>query len=99
MREQLQAQLTATKRQHVLDAAAGVFAEKGFHAATIKDVARAAGVAHGSVYTYFESKEALLLGLFDLMSARARMEIAPSPRPTSIPTRCGEPCFTIRSPP
>ncbi|MFB9990910.1 TetR/AcrR family transcriptional regulator [Deinococcus oregonensis] len=81
MRETLQAQLTATKRQHVLDAAARVFAEKGFHAATIKDVATAAGVAHGSIYTYFENKEALLLGLFDLMSAQARVQAAASGTP------------------
>lgn len=72
MRANLQAQLTATKQQHILDAAARVFAEKGFHAATVKDVAAAAGVAHGSIYTYFENKEALLLGLFDLMAVRAR---------------------------
>lgn len=77
MNETLQARLTATKRQHILDAAAGVFSEKGFHAATIKDVAAAAGVAHGSIYTYFENKEALLLGLFELMTARTRAEVTP----------------------
>lgn len=77
MIESLQAQLTATKQQHILDAAARVFAEKGFHAASIKDIAAAAGVAHGSVYTYFENKEALLLGLFDLMTARTRAEVTP----------------------
>lgn len=77
MRENLQAQLTATKQQHILDAAARVFAEKGFHATTVKDVAQAAGVAQGSIYNYFENKTALLLGLFDLMTARARAEIVP----------------------
>ncbi|PNY79871.1 TetR/AcrR family transcriptional regulator [Deinococcus koreensis] len=77
MNENLQAQLTATKQQHILDAAARVFAEKGFHAASIKDVAAAAGVAHGSIYTYFENKEALLLGLFDLMTTRTQAEVMP----------------------
>lgn len=77
MNETLQAQLTATKQHHILDAAARVFAEKGFHAASIKDVATAAGVAHGSIYTYFENKEALLLGLFDLMTARTRAQVTP----------------------
>lgn len=77
MKDSLQAQLTATKQQHILDAAARVFAEKGFHAASIKDVAAAAGVAHGSIYTYFENKEALLLGLFDLMTARTQAEVTP----------------------
>ncbi len=37
-----------------------VFAEKGFHSATIKDIAAEAGLAHGSIYTYFENKQALL---------------------------------------
>lgn len=80
MRGTLQAHTTAVKKQHILDAAARVFSEKGFHAATIKDVALAAGVAHGTVYTYFESKEALLLGLFDLMSAQTVSE-PPAPLP------------------
>lgn len=78
MKANLQAQLVATKQQHILGAAARVFAEKGFHAATIKDVATAAGVAHGSIYTYFENKEALLLGLFDLMAARTGGDAPPA---------------------
>jgi TetR/AcrR family fatty acid metabolism transcriptional regulator len=77
MRDTLQAQLTATRQQHILEAAARVFAEKGFHATTVKDVALAAGVAPGSIYNYFEGKTALLLGLFDLMTARAPGEVPP----------------------
>jgi len=52
------------KRKRILDAAARVFAGKGFHNAKIKDVADEAGVAHGTVYLYFESKDELLISLF-----------------------------------
>lgn len=79
MKDSLQTQLNATKRRHILDAAATVFAEKGFHAATIKDIATAAGVAQGSIYNYFENKDALLLGLFNLMTERTRAEQLPPP--------------------
>ena len=44
----------------LLKAARLVFVEKGLHAATTHDVARAAGVPVGSIYTYFASKEALI---------------------------------------
>jgi TetR/AcrR family fatty acid metabolism transcriptional regulator len=57
------------RRGHILDAAAAVFADKGFHRATIKDVARAAGVSDGSIYNVFENKMALLLALLDPLGA------------------------------
>jgi len=52
------------KRANILDAAVKVFAKKGFHSAKIGDVAREAGVAHGTVYLYFESKDELLVSIF-----------------------------------
>jgi TetR/AcrR family transcriptional regulator, transcriptional repressor for nem operon len=51
------------RREQILDAAARVFADKGPYAATMDEVAAAAGVAKGTVYLYFDSKERLLLGL------------------------------------
>jgi TetR/AcrR family fatty acid metabolism transcriptional regulator len=56
-------QLIEARRAQILDAAATVFAEKGFHRATTKEIARAAGVSEGTIYNYFESKEDLLIGL------------------------------------
>lgn len=53
------------RRQQILDAAVAVFAEHGFHATRIRDVARRAGVAYGLVYHYFGSKQALLEAAFD----------------------------------
>ncbi len=42
-----------------------VFAEHGFHSATVAGIARAAGVADGTIYLYFKGKDDLLLRLFD----------------------------------
>lgn len=53
------------KRERILQAALGVFAKKGYHDTQIAEIARAAGVADGTIYLYFESKEALLMSLFD----------------------------------
>ena len=53
------------KRRAILDAALRVFAERGFPAARISDIAAAAGVGKGTVYLYFASKEDLLMGVFE----------------------------------
>lgn len=53
------------KRARIMDAAIKVFAERGFHTATVAEIARAAGVADGTIYLYFKSKDDLLLRLFD----------------------------------
>lgn len=65
MTDPIQAQLIAARKQQILTAAATVFAEKGFSRATIKDVARAAGIADGTIYNYFANKEALLMGIWE----------------------------------
>src|SRR5436305_3173336 len=56
---------TSDKRTRIMDAAIKVFAERGFHSATVAEIARAAGVADGTIYLYFKSKDDLLLRLFD----------------------------------
>lgn len=53
------------KRDRILDAAIRVFAEKGYAGARVADVARAAGVADGTIYLYFDSKDALLIAIFE----------------------------------
>lgn len=55
----------AARRAQILDAATRVFAEKGSHRATIREIAAVAGVADGTIYNYFANKSALLLGLLD----------------------------------
>ncbi|GGE04099.1 putative HTH-type transcriptional regulator YdgC [Polymorphobacter glacialis] len=61
----------------LLDAAAGEFGERGFHEAAIARIAQRAGVAIGSFYTYFESKEAVFRALVGDMSAQVRETVAP----------------------
>ena len=56
---------TDDKRQRILDAAVSVFAQKGFFASRVNDIASAAGIADGTVYLYFESKDDILIKLFD----------------------------------
>jgi len=53
------------KRQRILQAAVKVFARKGYFAARVSDIAKSAGVADGTIYLYFESKEDILVRLFD----------------------------------
>ena len=52
------------KRRHLLESAVRVFARKGFHASRVGDIAEEAGVAHGLLYHYFESKEQVLAAVF-----------------------------------
>jgi TetR/AcrR family fatty acid metabolism transcriptional regulator len=55
----------ADKRDAILKAATQVFARNGFFNSQVADVARAAGVAAGTVYLYFRSKDDLLVSLFE----------------------------------
>ena len=70
-----QAQVAALRRTQILDAAAQVFAERGFHRTTVRDVAKAAGVADGTIYNYFANKTALLLGILDRLNEAERRAI------------------------
>jgi AcrR family transcriptional regulator len=51
-------------RDHLLAAAAEVFAERGFHGASLDEVAAVAGFTKGAVYSNFKNKEDLFLALF-----------------------------------
>jgi TetR/AcrR family fatty acid metabolism transcriptional regulator len=53
------------KRERILDAAVKVFAAEGFYAAKVSQIAAEAGVADGTIYLYFKSKDELLINLFE----------------------------------
>jgi AcrR family transcriptional regulator len=55
----------AMTRQHLLEAAAIVFARKGFHESTLDEVAATAGFSKGAVYSNFKSKDDLFVELLD----------------------------------
>src|SRR5467141_4417874 len=71
----IQELVTAARRKQILDAATQVFAEKGFHRATIKDIARVAGIADGTIYTYFASKTEVLLGILNRLNESTEREM------------------------
>jgi TetR/AcrR family fatty acid metabolism transcriptional regulator len=62
------------KRDLILRAATTVFARRGFFSAQVADVAREAGVAAGTVYLYFRSKDDLLVSIFERNMKDARDE-------------------------
>ena len=64
-------------RRAILDAARSEFGERGFHEASISGITRRAGVALGSFYTYFDSKDALFRALVRDMSDQVRDHVAP----------------------
>ena len=53
-----------TKRERILRAAIDVFAQSGYFNAKVSEIAKAAGVADGTIYLYFNGKEDLLITIF-----------------------------------
>ncbi len=74
MPDPIQELVLTARRKQILDAATQVFASKGFHRATIKDIARVAGIADGTIYTYFASKTDVLLGILNRLNESAERE-------------------------
>jgi AcrR family transcriptional regulator len=62
-------------RQHVLEAAEEVFAERGFESAKLQDISRQAGVSMGTIYAVFASKEELFRAILD-WRGRELLEVA-----------------------
>ena len=52
------------KPQQIIDAAIRVFARKGYWSSRVSDIARGAGIAAGTIYLYFSTKEEILITLF-----------------------------------
>jgi TetR/AcrR family fatty acid metabolism transcriptional regulator len=74
------------KREAILRAAIRVFANNGYFNSKVADIAREAGVADGTVYLYFKSKEEILHSIFDksmedaIADGRKRLEEVSDPR-------------------
>jgi TetR/AcrR family transcriptional regulator, fatty acid metabolism regulator protein len=74
------------KYQRILDAAIAVIAEKGFFGCRVSDIADRAGVADGTIYLYFRSKEQILMAAIDsafsgfLSHARLELQHIPDPQ-------------------
>ncbi|GAA4154848.1 MULTISPECIES: TetR/AcrR family transcriptional regulator [Actinomadura] len=80
--------LASERREHLIRLAAELFAEKGYQATTVRDIAKEAGILSGSLYHHFSSKESIvdeiLSGFFDevMSSYRAVIEEGRDPRET-----------------
>src|SRR5579863_10773918 len=72
-------------RDHLLAAAAQVFADRGFHGASLDEVAAVAGFSKGAVYSNFKNKEDLFLALLEshyereMAAVRATLEATDGP--------------------
>ncbi len=73
------------KPQQIIDAAIRVFARTGFYNSRVSDIAREAGIASGTIYLYFKTKDEILVTLFREKMAEwveaVRGEIAAEPDP------------------
>ena len=62
-------------RERIVNAATRVFSERGFHRATMQDIVRASGLSVGAIYTYFKSKDELILAGCDLITDQEMSEL------------------------
>lgn len=74
------------RRDDIMAAAKKVFVRRGFHAATIADIAKEAGLAYGSIYWYFDSKDDLFQALItaEELALRAHVGVALADRGTQF---------------
>src|ERR687897_1920782 len=71
-REGVRDLVVRARREQIVEAATRVFAEKGFRRATIREVAREAGISEGTIYNYFEDKDALLMAILEELNETER---------------------------
>ena len=74
-REALRSQVRETVRAAILDAAEELIALKGLHGAALAQIAKKAGVAVGTLYNYFEDRDALVRALFETRRATLRPKV------------------------
>ncbi|RJX29302.1 MAG: TetR/AcrR family transcriptional regulator [Desulfarculus sp.] len=60
-----QAKKTGDKHRRIIEAAVKVFAKNGFYNSKVSEIARAANVADGTIYLYFQNKDDILICLFE----------------------------------
>jgi len=77
---------TGDKRERILDAAEAIFAQNGFYNARVSEIARSAGVADGTIYLYFKSKDDLLISLFESRMERVNAEQSQAAEGAASPT-------------
>jgi AcrR family transcriptional regulator len=66
---------TSVRRQELIEAAARLFAARGYYAVTVDDLGEALGLSGPALYRHFSSKEALLVAVFDQVIEQQREQI------------------------
>ena len=61
-----------TRREAILDAASALFAERGYHGASLRDISRRVGISHPGMLHHFASKDVLLGAVIDRLEAHAQ---------------------------
>lgn len=79
----VRARREGARRTQILEAAAHVFARKGFDGATVHEIARAAKLSEGSIYNYFRSKEDLVIHIPQHLVRPALVPLAAPPEARS----------------
>ena len=69
------AKLIYSRRKQIIDGAIKVFTAKGFHSATVREIADAAGLTMGSLYNYVRSKEDIIYIVYDYITKILRDEV------------------------
>ncbi|HZO11900.1 MAG TPA: TetR/AcrR family transcriptional regulator, partial [Polyangiaceae bacterium] len=72
------------RRAQILACARDVFAERGFHTASIADICARAGIGRGTLYQYFGNKHDVLVAVVDELADRVRKVIAARPKTADI---------------
>lgn len=63
------------RRKQIIDGAIQIFTAKGFHSATVREIADAAGLTMGSLYNYIRSKEDIIYIVYDYITRILRDEV------------------------
>ncbi len=87
------------RRKHIMAVASKVFAEKGYYATTISDIAAGAGIAKGTIYWYFNNKRSIMLAILDDISAEIQETfggiLQAAPNGLEAVLRCVEPALRL----
>ncbi|RLB33161.1 MAG: hypothetical protein DRH11_09620 [Deltaproteobacteria bacterium] len=78
-------ELIDRRRRQIIDAAIELFAAKGFHNATVREIAEKAGLTMGSLYNYVESKEDIVYMVYDYITKILRQEVKNAIAPITDP--------------
>jgi AcrR family transcriptional regulator len=77
-------QVAEARRTQILMGAFQVFSEKGYHKATTKQIAKAAGVSEGTIYNYFDTKRDLLAAMVDHLGMESLRDLVTHEPPDEL---------------